>query len=218
MLEPRMFALAFLSVAGLAMGETRFGRPVVKLLNPKDFEFINLEDNRFPVLHKEGVAVACLTYRELQRYYVEVAVTNESDRPIELKKDFVQFKSNFTIVSLDTLAAAADVQKSAASSGSSQGLSTSRSSSMSSAGIAENVAPRGSGQSILDEMARTSQTQASQLATRLTTFGHERQALTLEPKSTRFYIFVFEQPDRKKAPFEVSVTAEPSTWVFPYKE
>jgi RecA-family ATPase len=218
MLHRSLLALAFLSIAGMAMGETRFGRPVVKLANPKDFEFVNLEDNRFPVLRKNGISVACITYRESQQYYVEVAVTNESDRPIELAKDFVQFKSNLNIASLDTLAVAAAVQKSAASSGGSQGISTSRSSSMSSGAVTANEAQRGSAQSILEDVARTAQVQAAQLAARLTTFGHEKQALTLEPKGTRFYMFVFEQPDRKKAPFEVAVTAEAATWVFAYKE
>jgi len=218
MIEPRVFALTLLSVAGIAMGETRFGRPVVKLANSKDFEFVKLEDNRFPTLRKNGISVACITYRETQQYYVEVAVTNESDRPIELSKGFVQFKANSTVAPLDTLDVAAAVQKSAASSAAPQGLSASVASSMSPAGTRANDDGRGSAQSILDDIARNAQVQSSQLAARLTTFAHEKQALTLAPKGTRFYIFVFEQPDRKKMPFEVSVTADAATWVFAYKE
>jgi hypothetical protein len=218
MLDRAVLAFTFLAIAGMAMGETRFGRPVAKLANPKDFEFVKLEDNRFPTLRKNGISVACITYRETQQYYVEVAVTNESDRPIELGKDFVQFKSNSNIASLDTLGVAAAVQKSATSSAAPQGLSASRASSLSPNGTRANDDGKGSSQSILDDIARNAQVQATQLATRLTTFAHEKQALTLEPKGTRFYIFVFEQPDRKKAPFEVSVTAEAVTWVFAYKE
>jgi hypothetical protein len=218
MLDRVVLAFTFLSIAGMAMGETRFGRPVVKLANPKDFEFVKLEDNRFPTLRKNGISVACITYRETQQYYVEVAVTNESDRPIELSKDFVQFKSNSNAAPLDTFDVAAAVQKSAASSGAAQGLSASRASSLSPAGTRANDDGKGSAQSILDDIAQHAQVQSTQLAARLTTFAHEKQALTLEPKGTRFYIFVFEQPDKKKTPFEVAVTAEAATWVFAYKE
>lgn len=218
MRKPRLFVLAFLSLAGLAAGETRFGRPVVKLSNPKDFEFVNLEDSRFPMLRKNAASVACITYRESQRYYVEVAVTNQSDQPIDLKKDFVQFKSSASVTSLDTLAVAADVQKSSTSPAPSQGLSASRASSLSPAGITPNDDGRGSVQSMMNAMARTAQLQSTQLATRLTTFAHEKQGLTLEPKSTRFYIFVFEQSDRKKAPFEISVSTETESWSFSYRE
>jgi hypothetical protein len=218
MLEPRVFALTLLSFAGMAMGETRFGRPVVKLANSKDFEFVKLEDNRFPTLRKNGISIACITYRDVQQYIVEVAVTNESDRPIELNKDFVQFKAHSAVASLDTLDVAAAVQQSAGSAASSQGLSASRASSMSPAGTRANDDGKGSTQSILDDIAQTARIQSGQLATRLMIFAHEKQALVLAPKGTRFYIFVFEQPDRKKVPFEVAVTAEAATWVFAYKE
>lgn len=218
MLHRAVLAFTFLSIAGIAMAETRFGRPVVKLANSKDFEFVKLEDNRFPTLRKNGISVACITYRETQQYYVEVAVTNESDRPIELSKDFVQFKANSTAALLDTLDVAAAVQKSAGSSAAPQGLSASRASSLSPNGTRANDDGRGSSESILDDIARNAQLKSTQLAERLTTFAHEKQALTLAPKGTRFYIFVFEQPDRKKAPFEVAVTADTATWVFAYKE
>jgi hypothetical protein len=221
MLQPRLFGsafLAFLSLASLAVAETRFGRPVVKLANPKDFEFINLEDNRFPMVRKNATSVACITYKESQRYYVEVSVTNQSDGPIELTKDFVQFKSNANVPSLDTLMVAADVQKTAASSAGSPGISASRSSSISSGSITVDEGQRGSAQSMLESINRASQLHANQLVERLTTFAHEKQDLTLAPKGTRFYVFVFEQPDRKKAPFEISVTAQSATWVFAYKE
>jgi hypothetical protein len=218
MREPRIFALTFLSIAGMAMGETRFGRPVVKLANSKDFEFVKLEDNRFPMLRKNATSIACIAYRESQRYYVEVAVTNESDRPIELTRDFVQFKSNSNIAPLDTLVVAAAIQKDAASSATSQGVSTSRSSAMAAGVVRVNDPQRGSAQAALEEANQTAQIQAGQLAARLKTFAHEKQALSLEPKGTRFYIFVYEQLDRKRAPFEVAVTAEAATWVFAYKE
>jgi hypothetical protein len=218
MLDRAVLAFTVLSIAGMAMGETRFGRPVVKLANSKDFEFVKLEDNRFPTLRKNGISVACITYRETQQYYVEVAVTNESDRPIELSKDFVQFKANSNAALLDTFDVAAAVQKSAASSAAPQGLSASRASSLSPNGTRANDDGRGSSESILDDIARNAQVKSTQLAARLTTFAHEKQALTLEPKGTRFYIFVFEQPDRKKTPFEVAVTADTATWVFAYKE
>jgi hypothetical protein len=214
MLQPRPFALVFLSLAGLAIGETRFGRPVAKLANPKEFEFVNFEDARFPVIHKNAASVACMAYREQQRYYVEVAVTNPSAKPIMLSKDFVQLKSDAGFSPLDTLAVAADVERTGAAPTTPQ-LSASRASSISSGTITSGDDRNGN---MLAAIARTTQEHANQLATRLKTMGHERQSLSIEPGGTRFYVFVFEQAGRKKGPFEIAVATGAETLVFPYKE
>ena len=71
---------------------------------------------------------------------------------------------------------------------------------------------------LLDAMAQNSQVQANQLAARLTTYAHEKQTLTIDPKGTRFYVFVFEQTDKKRTPFDLTVSAASQNWVFAYKE
>ncbi len=219
MLNPRMVTLAFLSMATLAMAENRFGRPVVKLAFPKAFDSIQLEDNHFSALRKNAVEVACIAYRESARYYVEVAVTNHSKEAIELGKDFLQFKVNGNIPALDTLAIAAEVQKSVATSAPVPGLSTSRSSTINpGSSISPNAERTGSSQMMLDAMTQKSQAEANQLAARLTAYAHEKQTLTIEPNGTRFYVFVFEQPEHKKAPFDIFVTAGSENWVFAYKD
>jgi hypothetical protein len=221
MRQPRLLAsgsLALLLLAGNATAETRFGRPVVKLANPKEFESVQLEENRFAMLRKNAIEVACITYRESQRYYVEVAVTNHSAGPIDLAKDFVQFKANVNVIPIDTIAAASEAQKQAAPSVST-GLSTSRSSTISvGSTISPNEDRKGGTQMLQESMAQSVQAHANQLAARLIRYAHEKQALNIEPQGTRFYIFVFETPDRKKGPFEISVTAGDASWPFPYKE
>jgi hypothetical protein len=214
MLNPRRLALAFLSLACLATAETRFGRPVAKLANPKEFEFVSLDDSKFPLLHKNSTSVACIAYRELQRYYVEVAVSNSSGQPIVLDKDFVQFKAEAGIQSLDTVAVAADVEKSAAAPAQ-PGLSASRASSVS-AGLITSGDDRN--QPLAEAMARSAQQHAAQLSARLKAYGHERQSLTIEAGNTRVYVFVFEAQGRKKAPFEVSVATPSDPLVFAFKE
>jgi hypothetical protein len=219
MLDPRLVTLALLSINSLAMAETRFGRPVVKLAFPKLFESIQLEENRFSSLQRNSIEVACIAYREGQRYYVEVAVTNHSAGPIVLDKDFVQFKTNENIPALDTLAIAAEVQKSATSSAPAPGLSTSRGSTINpGSSISPNAEHKGGSQMLVEAMAQNSQVQANQLAARLTTYAHEKQTLTIDPKGTRFYVFVFEQTEKKRTPFDLTVSAASENWVFAYKE
>ena len=212
--NPRRLALALLSLAGLASAETRFGRPVSKLANPKEFEFVSLDDAKFPLLRKNSTSVACIAYHESQRYYVEVAVTNSSSQPLELHKDFVRFNANSEMQSMNTSEVAADVEKSAVATAPA-GLSTSRVSSISSGNI---TSGEDRNQPMLEAVARTTQQHANQLAARLKVYGHERQALTLDPGVTRVYLFVFEAQSRKKAPFEISVATASEPLIFSFKE
>ena len=69
--------------------ESRFGRPVMKLANPKSYRFFRLDDNNIPFLAGDRVSVSCIVYRGTKRYYVEVGVWNRSGEPLALRNDFV---------------------------------------------------------------------------------------------------------------------------------
>ncbi len=102
-----MFAV--LSVSG-ARAESRFGRPVVKLAEPKKYSFFKLDDNNFPFLSGERASVSCMVYRGTERYYVEVGVVNRSLEPLLLQRDFVILeKPGYTVVKTNTFRSAIDV-------------------------------------------------------------------------------------------------------------
>jgi hypothetical protein len=104
-----------LLLCGIASAESRFGRPVVKLANPKEFKYFKLDDNQFPVLERGLFAVSCMTYRGTRRYYVEIGVMNRSDAPANLQSGFVSFKKpGYTVLLADTIASATDVRASVA--------------------------------------------------------------------------------------------------------
>src|SRR5262249_38370011 len=113
-----------------------------------------------------------------------------------------------------TTAIAADVEKAAVSTVPA-GLSTSRVSSISSGNI---TSGEDRNQPMLEAVARTTQQHANQLAARLKAYGHERQALTIDPGKTRVYVFVFEAQSRKKPPFEISVATPAEPVIFTFKE
>lgn len=85
----------------------RFGRPVVKVSDPKRYQFVKLDDVEFPVLSNERYDVSCLVYRGTERYYVEINVKNKSGDAVALPMEFVTFtKPGYTVYRTDTMDAA----------------------------------------------------------------------------------------------------------------
>lgn len=108
------FALSVVCFSLTVAAESRFGRTVLKLSEPKEYGYFKLDDNNFPFLDKGPISVTCMTYRGSKRYYVEIGVANHSPESIMLEGDFVAFsKPAYTVYQSDTLAAAADVWTSA---------------------------------------------------------------------------------------------------------
>jgi hypothetical protein len=69
----------------------RFGRHVVALENPKDYQYFRLDDVNYPMLSSPNYSVSCLVYRGTENYYVEVTIQNRSANPITIPADFVEF-------------------------------------------------------------------------------------------------------------------------------
>ena len=94
-------------VATAANAEERFGRPVVRLKDAKDYRIIKLDDVDYPSLSSDHFTVSCVVYRGSQLYYVETSVTNKAGEPVSLPLSFVNFdKPGFTLYRTDTMMAA----------------------------------------------------------------------------------------------------------------
>lgn len=227
-----------LILGGIASAESRFGRPVVKLANPKDFKYFKLDDNQFPVLERGPYAVSCMTYRGTKRYYVEVAILNRTDVPIKLENGFASFsKQGYTVLMADTNAVVAEVRADVAgefvptpppppteSRTTYSGTATTLGDNTYINGTATTKVDNSAagwhalGQSIASRNYYRAQSREQKFATYLETFAHEKQEMTIQPGKSGLYIFAFEQMKQKKAPFEVKVSVGSETFVFAYKE
>ena len=106
-MKKTLLALFLLLITGAAYGEERFGRPVIKVKDAKEYQFEKLDDVEYPSLSNDRVRVSCLVYRGIEHYYVEVKVTNKTSSPVPLPLSFVTFdKPGFTLFRTDTMMAA----------------------------------------------------------------------------------------------------------------
>jgi hypothetical protein len=227
-----------LLLLGIASAESRFGRPVLKLENPKEFKYFKLDDNQFPFLEKGSFSVSCMTYRGIKRYYVEIGIVNRSGAPANLQNGFVSFiKEGYTVLLADTFASANDVWASVGgafiptppppptrSTTTYSGTATTMGNNTQIGGTATTTVDNSAagwhalGQAIAARRYYNAQSREQKFAVYLATFAHEKQEMTIQPGKAGLYIFTFEQMKRKKAPFEVRVSVGPEAFVFPYRE
>jgi hypothetical protein len=78
---------AALLLCGIASAESRFGRPVMKVANPKEFGYFKLDDNQFPFLEKGALSVSCMTYRGTRRF---VPIGNAGQIAVTRRESFIQ--------------------------------------------------------------------------------------------------------------------------------
>jgi hypothetical protein len=227
-----------LLLCGVASAESRFGRPVVKLANPKEFGYFKLDDNQFPFLERGSLSVSCMTYRGTRRYYVEIGIVNRSGAPANLQNGFVSFtKQGYTVFMADTIASATDVWASVAgafiptppppptrSTTTYSGTATTMGDNTQVNGTATTTVDNSAagwhafGQAIAARRYYNAQGREQKFAVYLATFAHEKQEMTIQPGKTGLYIFTFEQMKQKKAPFEVRVSVGAEAFVFSYEE
>ncbi len=102
-----LLALCLLLVTITAAAESRFGRKVIRVTDPKDYQPVKLDDMDYPTLTNAHYTVSCLVYRGTEHYYVEVAVKNNTAEPVPLPTSFVAFdKPGYTVYRGDTMTAA----------------------------------------------------------------------------------------------------------------
>jgi len=233
--------LALVTVlAGLeAFGESRFGRRVVKLANPKQYGSVKMDGNQYALLAGERAAVACIVYRGTQYYYVETAVLNRGEVALELDKDFVVLqKPGHIVVRADPVFVAANLLAEAMAAGVSlppprpaptvttiNATAIHDDGSMTSVYGTARTQPDpwyGFGQSMgfmIGQllMGRTGRHDRN-LASLVLALHPSMQSLTIEPGNARLYLHVFQQIKSKKAPFNVVVFAGQECFIFRYNE
>ncbi len=245
--QARVKTIAFLlisiaSISSLA-AEERFGRDVIKVRNPKEYQFFKLDDVEFPMLSSPQYAVSCLVYRGTQRYYVEVGIQNRTSVAIRLPVDFVAFdKPGYTVFRTDTLAAARDVAESAGgqfvpsappqmpstTTTTVNGTATTYGSQTQISGTATTTTDQSAqaggnlGNAIGNALAARSfyktQRRESTFANFLSAFAQDQAGTTLQPGEAKVIVATFEQAKRKKAPFEIVIRISADSFRFKYKE
>ena len=101
---------SILMLCNTTFAESRFGRPVLKLTDPKEYGFFKLDENNIAFVKRGDFSISCIVYKGATRYYVEIGMANASKSDIVIPSDFVSFvKSNYTVFRTNTVAAAQDV-------------------------------------------------------------------------------------------------------------
>jgi len=184
----------------IALGELRFGLPVEKLAEPAEFGTVQLDGNRFAVLDRGPLRLACIVYGTLQRRFIEVKVSNLAAAPLTLEENFVRIvEAGDSTVPVNTLAVASSIKESATMP------------------AGRPITPPPNVEPIITVMEASSRIAAMAFADHLTAFAHENQSVPLEPGESRVYVFVFDQLSRKRLPLTVVVRVGSDSFRFPYR-
>ncbi len=106
-----MGAVLLLSSAPVACAQSRFGRPILKPVEPAKYELRTADDLRAPLLAAKGYAASCLAYHDPARLYVEVWISNRSQGEIEIPNDFINAENaGGTLVRTNTTKAADEIE------------------------------------------------------------------------------------------------------------
>lgn len=224
----------------------RFGRTVIALEEPKNYQYFKLDDVNFPFLASQDYDVSCLVYRGTQYYYVEIAIHNRSSSPVTIPADFVEFqKPGYTVLRTDTGIAEAQLASAggerfvptpppqmAPSSttttninanattygGMTQINGTATSTTTDTSGQAGANFGNALGNAIAARRFYRAQQEAVSLAGFLNVFGWRNAPLTLQPGQAQKVIMTFQQFKPKKARFQVIVHIGAESFQFSYKE
>ena len=224
----------------------RFGRPVVDLENPKDYQYFKLDDVNFPVLTNSGYKVSCLVYRGTENYYVEVSIQNQSTNPVTIPGNFLEFsKPGFTIYRTDSHAVASRLASAEGVSfipapppqmpsnsrtttnfnanattfgNTTQVNGTVTSTTKDTSGQAGANFGNALGNAIAARRFYKAQREALSLAQYLATYGWNDTDQILQPGKEQKIIMTFSQVKAKKAHFEVVIHVGNENFSFKYKE
>lgn len=224
----------------------RFGRPVVDLENPKDYQYFKLDDVNFPVSTNLGYSVSCLVYRGTENYYVEVSIQNQSSNQVTIPANFLEFnKPGYTVYRADSNAVASQLAGAAGvhfvSTPPPQMPSSSRTTTTVNAnattfgnmtqinGTATSTSTDTSGQAganfgnaignaIAARRFYKAQREDVALAQYLATYGWKDTDLVLQPGKEQKIMMTFQQAKAKKAHFEVVIHMGSENFSFKYKE
>jgi hypothetical protein len=240
----RLFLVLMLFVFVGSLGaEKRFGRDIIKLQNPQDFQYFKLDDINYPVLHGTNFDVSCLVYRGTRNYYIEVAISNNFKQPVALSGDFIAFsKPGYTVMRTNTsdtakeFFAAAQVPFIPAPPPKVQGTQTTTyNANATTYGNQTNIngsattttdnsqqAGANMGNALGNALAARSYRNAQAMDTKFAHFlysnAQENQPPQLDPGKVKVIAATFEQLKSKKAPFEILIHVGDETFTFKYQE
>lgn len=224
----------------------RFGRPVVSLESPKDYQYFRLDDVNFPMLSSQNFSVSCLVYRGTERYYLEIAIQNQSPNPVALPADLVEFtKPGYTVYRTNTddvamqLAGSAGlrfvptpppqmpanstttttVNANATTYGNmTQVNGSATSTTRDTSGQAGANFGSAIGNAIAARRFYNAQRQEASLAQYLTTYGWKDSPRLVQPGKVELVMMTFQQAKRKKAHFQVVIHVGGEGFSFKYRE
>jgi hypothetical protein len=238
--------LGFVCLGGPLYAAQRFGRPIVSLQNPKDYQYYKLDDVKFPMLSSSNYAVSCLVYRGTEYYYVEVGIENRTVSPVTISPDFLEFdKPGYTVFRADNRIVASElagasnarfiptpppqmppsstttttVNANATTYGSTTQINgTATSTTTDTSGQAGANFGNAIGNAIAARRFYRAQRDAVTLAQYLTSFGWGDMPEVLEPGKAREIMMTFSQIKPKKAHFDVVIHIGGESFTFKYKE
>jgi hypothetical protein len=226
-----------------ASAEERFARPVLKVSDPKAYQFTRLDDVSYPSLGNDRYSVSCIVFRGTERYYVEVRVTNKTSEPLKLFMGFISFdKPGYTVYGSDPMIAAREaasfagerfvavpppyvpptynttVNATATTYGNQTYVSGTATTTPDYSGQAGANLGNAVGNAIAAHKFHKMQHADAALATFIATHVQTMFDSPLQAGETRTIITTFQQPKAKKKPFDVTLTVGADTFKFSYKE
>lgn len=241
------FALALTLWPGIPLhAAQRFGRTVIALEEPKDYQYFKLDDVSFPFLSNANYDVSCLVYRGTEYYYVEIAFLNRSPSPVTIPADFLEFsKPGYTVFQTDTAVAEGQlasavgtrfiptpppqmppsstttttINANATTYGNTTQINgTASSTTTDTSGQAGANFGNALGNAIAARRFYRSQREAASLAGYLNAFGWKNTPLVVQPGQAQKIMMTFQQVKNKKAHFQVIIHIGGESFLFKYKE
>jgi hypothetical protein len=209
-------------MCGVSLAESRFGRRVVKLADGTGITYVKGGENGFPVREQGPVAVSCMTYREKNRYYVEVGIFNRSDTAVRLWSVSLD-KPGVRVPMTDTRAAANAVFSRSAENQPPERNEYDRplfpvtTPEVASAEYPRPVRGRSGTEFIAAATATRKARKEAAFARYLERFAHETRDTRIRPDETQLYIYTFEQTGQEKGPFHITVCVGSEEVVFSYE-
>jgi len=233
-----------LSLAAVSSNaEDRFGRPVVKVKEPKDYQFVKLDDVDYPSLANAHFAVSCLAYRGTEHYYVEVSVKNNSTEPVLLPTSFITFeKPGYSVYRGDTIMAAREaavaggmrftpipppyvpptynttVNATATTYGNQTNISGTSTTTADNSGQAGANFGNAIGNAIAAHRFYKMQRTEVAFSNFLASHAQTDADAPLQPGQSRTVVVVFDEAKPKKKPFDVTLKIGEDSFHFAYKE
>jgi hypothetical protein len=97
--------------APVACPEGRFGRRVLKPVEPGKYELRTVDDLQAPLLRAKAYTISSLAYHDSARLYVEVWISNRSQSELRIPKDFINVENaGRTLARTNTIKAAEEIE------------------------------------------------------------------------------------------------------------